>query len=91
MLKQSSVLVRDFFLVATNMYQLSTHPLSEETIRKVLTAPNNQYQYPPALMAEEHPQLSWIPLVMTNISPWEMAHWNRWFTVLKNGDFPWLC
>ena len=20
-----------------------------------------------------------------------MAHRNRWFTVLKNGDFPWLC
>jgi len=22
---------------------------------------------------------------------WKMAHRNRWFTELKNGDFPWLC
>ena len=31
------------------------------------------------------------PLVMTNIAMEAMAHRNRWFTELKNGDFPWLC
>ena len=42
-----------------------------------------------------HWEVSWdvvkYPLLMTNSSPWEMAHRNRWFTVLKKGDFPWLC
>ena len=33
------------------------------------------------------------PLVICYIAmaSWEMTHRNRWFTVLKNGDFPWLC
>ena len=26
---------------------------------------------------------------MTNIAMVEMAHRNRWFTELKNGDVPW--
>jgi hypothetical protein len=36
----------------------------------------------------EMPSTYGCPLVMTNIAMEAMAHRNRWFTQLENGDFP---